>query len=996
MTGARVPFALVGVLLLVGSATFVGSLQSPTATEPTVDDALDRTAAETQSAVRDGVSTAARKAARDPITVPADTPAGSVVNDSTAFRDALRIRVYLAVRERLARLAGEHDGLNVTASLPSTETPAALGRAKRRVTVERAGSEGRAVRATITNLTLTARRNGRVVGKRTLSPTVTVPIPTLFVHQRVRTFERRLSAGPGSPGLGTRLVGPLYALTWARGYAQFGGAPIANVVTNRHIALLTNGAILRMQRQFFGHSDKRGRSLLRWATANTALTDAVDGGDSATADMLSTAHDDLNGERVPAVLAQARQSNPAAASPTADVTIGINESADRAFLEVTRRLSRHVQRPYRVAVRRQTAVRERIRVVEDRPDRPGATWTLEEVAVSNRTTVTKRPEPSQSVATPWHVLSTHARWVNQTTTVTRIWQTPNGTERTVERRRTAHAVTITLAGRHDRGDAPMQPFDSLHAPGGPLDGPNLADVDKKARRTLVDERGGVAAIAKRTVTSGSGTVSTTVLSDRPDSLRAWVYRDLVSLRERVSNVSVTVSKGKLATLQANPADKLRDALEARRDALLDVPPRYEGVASRARIATRQAYFESVLDRLQRRAKLHDQRRGKLDRKLTAMQVGSLDGIQSDYENRQPTSSAPKRDTRRIRVDASPSYLTLGAVSGDAISGIPAGTSEHPLVARNQNVFTLPYGDVADAVTGQAVDSAETRLRTAAQVLASTTAVDGETNTTAELRAAVVEANDFLKRQAADTLLTVRAYPTETRVAVVQAALSKWDEPAARAQALSNGSAAVAIQTQARQRWNLSYRESDRLGLLLEQNLAAARTNGSGRPSQSLVAAHAATLKRVATSRLAGKVGDVTKRGAKEALERTTRKSLNRLPSGLPVAPVPPAWYLTINYWDVEVAGEYARFVVSVPVGSADDPGGRFTYVRDGSSVTVDVDGDGVAETLGRGTRITFHTHASVAIAVPPKPRGVGDVDGQMVEASPGWPSPGDGRLVEGA
>jgi len=995
MTGARVPFALVGVLLLVGSATFVGSLQPQTATEPAVDDALDRTAAETQSAVRDGVSTAAKRAARNPITVPADTQAGSVINDSTAFRDALRIRVYLAVRERLARLAGEHEGINATAHLPPTETPAALRRAKRRVTVERAGSDGRALRATVTNLTLTARRDGRVVGRRTLSPTVTVPVPTLFVHRRVRTFERRLTAGPGSPGLGNRLVGPLYALTWARGYAQFGGAPIENVVTNRHIALVTNGAILRMQRQFFGHSDQRGRSLLRWSTANTALTDAVDGGGSATANVLSTTHDDLQGERLPAVLAQARQSTAAGASPTAQVTIGINETADRAFLGVTNRFASHVKRPYSVGVRRQTAVTERISVLEERPARPRDDWTLANVVVSNRTTVTERGQPSPGIGDPWHLLSAHGRWVNRTTTIRRFWQTPNGTERTVARRRTAHAVVITLSGRHDRGGAPVRPFDSLHARGGPLGGPNLAAIDAKARQTLVSDRGGLAAIAKQTVASGGGTVSTTVLGERPDSLSAWVYRDLVELRQEVRNVSVTVSKGELATMQVNPADRLRRVLDSRRGALLDVPTRYDGVASRARLAARRAYLDRVRSRLDRRARSRDRRRDKLRKKLAETDVASLDSIQSDYANRRTTPRTASRDTRRMQVDASPSYLTLGAVSGDAITGIPPGTSEHPLVARNQNVFTAPYGDVADAVTEHAVDTAETRLRTAAQVLASTTALDVGTNTTAELRAAVVDANDVLEQTATDTLATVRPYPTETRATVVQAALARWDEPAARAQALSNGSAAVAIRTEARQRWNLSYRESDRLELLLERNLAVARTNESGRPSQTPVAEHAATLKRVATSRLTGKVGDATKHGTKEALERTTRKSLSRLPSGLPIAPLPPAWYLTINYWDVEVAGEYARFVVSVPVGSADEPGGRFTYVRDGGTVSVDVDSDGVAETLGRGTRITFHTHASVAIAVPPKPRGVGDVDGQMVEVSPGWPNPGDGRLVEG-
>ncbi len=55
---------------------------------------------------------------------PANTPAGRVLNDSTAFRDALRIRAYLRVADRLERVSGRSGDVTVTASLPAVSNSA--------------------------------------------------------------------------------------------------------------------------------------------------------------------------------------------------------------------------------------------------------------------------------------------------------------------------------------------------------------------------------------------------------------------------------------------------------------------------------------------------------------------------------------------------------------------------------------------------------------------------------------------------------------------------------------------------------------------------------------------------------------------------------------------------------------------------------------------------------------------------------------------------------
>ena len=96
----------------------------------------------------------------------------------------------------------------------------------------------------------------------------------------------------------------------------------------------------------------------------------------------------------------------------------------------------------------------------------------------------------------------------------------------------------------------------------------------------------------------------------------------------------------------------------------------------------------------------------------------------------------------------------------------------------------------------------------------------------------------------------------------------------------------------------------------------------------------------------------------------------------------------MNVWWVTVEGEYARFSVSARHGTPRTPGAATTYARENGEVTLDVDGDGTGETVGRNTRLSFRVDTGIVVVVPPQPRGVGDKDGNSVETSAGWPEPG--------
>jgi len=101
-----------------------------------------------------------------------------------------------------------------------------------------------------------------------------------------------------------------------------------------------------------------------------------------------------------------------------------------------------------------------------------------------------------------------------------------------------------------------------------------------------------------------------------------------------------------------------------------------------------------------------------------------------------------------------------------------------------------------------------------------------------------------------------------------------------------------------------------------------------------------------------------------------------------------SWVATMNIWAVTVKGTYARFSVTASHGPPGSPGATVRYVREDRDVRLDVDGDGNRERLGSNTRISFRADTGVVVVVPPKPRGVGDKDGNSVETSAGWPAPG--------
>lgn len=1028
----RVPFALAGVLLVVSSALFaasVGPRSHPP--EPAVDLAMERTAADARATLRQAVARAGVAAASDPVTARASTAYGRVLGANRTFRDALKLRIYLRARQGFASVGRTHRGVRTTVSLPETPSPEALDRALDRVSVSRAGPNGTGMSVTVRGITQTARDDGRIVGRRNRTLTVQVDSPVLAVHDRVEEFEERLNASLTEPGLAGTTTSRLYAAAWARGYAQYGGAPIENVVANRHVGVVTNGAVLSLQRSVFGRSDPDGRSAHARATAALAVTE-VTGGltankwvkiNSLVSERLRSATEPGQSDGV------TRPVGSGVDSPKAgdEMEVRVGEAADRAFAPYARSEPRPDMGPYGHAgsadwrteprFRDPRGVEATIRSVFNasvrtlgrstrasggtparpgRPDEPGD-WSLEEDDVETDVASVAKADAGPSVAVPdgYHRLYEYHRLVTLDHERERTWEYAGDEETTRTERTETRRVTVAVVGRHaPTRYAPDRRIRQVHTPAGPFDGPNLANVTDRVNETVVAARGGLDGLAGATAKGEIDERPTTVHGEWPPRLEAWAYRDLVELRERVRAMSVEVERGKLGTFQANPPARLLERLRERRPALLDAPARYDHVAHTARVELRGQYLARVARVLEYRARKHERRGRALNRTLSKHTDTSLSMLRRGLAARRIEA---RKDSGRLRmtVDGAPPYLTLTGVTHEQVSAVEPGTTYHPMVAENVNLGGVPYGDATDTVLngiGAVLSgSPHSHLRTGVQALDSVDSAYRATGNEslaanrstlrAEIDASLADARGGIEY----TLQQHGVLELSVRREIAASAFDRYDSDRARALAVSNLSIVddVVAATAAHPATNMTVVERDRLRVDLRDRLnRALETDGVGVSGAAVTAA---------TVGVKSAVGHWTEEKLTGAIEQRFNRSMERMPAGIPLLPPYAGWYATTNVWVVNVQGRYARFAVEAPRRTPAAADASLAYVRDGENVTLDVDDDGTGERLGRNEHVSFDVRTAVVVVVPPGRTGVGDIDGNYQERSAGWPLAGPER-----
>lgn len=955
----RVPFAFVGIVLLVTSttlATTVGFGGGPDG-QPDVETAMDGATAAATTELREAADGAATAAAITPVVEPAATPAGRALNGSRPFRDALRLRIYLRAEARLDSVERTRGDVTVTASLPAVEpTEAGYREAIDRVGIERAGEDGAALAVSIEGVTLAASRNGRIVSTVERSPTFVVANPALLLHDRTEGFERRATAPVTEAGLGRRLTARLYPIAWTRGYAQYGGAPIANVLGTRHVEFAANDALLAEQRATFGAVDpagRRGTTAAGLRVAGTDLLAAV-----GKEEWYDTVFDAAAGTGDP----PADRPLGARADPPEDpaTTVGVNGSADRAFADVVGidgddELGRLIERAHTVDARIETETRlVGYRHSGDRS--PGVGWALRGIRVDESVS-TRRVGGDAPRAAGWSTESGATFEVTVTETTTRDWAKENETTATTTTERRRYRVGVAAQAR-------AKPIEGV--PPGRLDG-RLGRATRRAVEDAIADAGGFESAARTAADGGSVAASASATAEsRP---REVFESDLRSLRERTRSVSVTLPSTAVGTGRSNPPRRLRAELDDRRSELrgpVDRTP--EGRIGRA---ARLAYLGSLDDELGERESAFDGASETIG-DAVGDHIGGDRVIDALAAHRTPsgegasTASDPAGNLT-LAVETGPSYLTTAELDRGRFDGRRDG-SVYPLSTRTVSVFSSPHGQVASGIVDRIpfLGVERVSLSTAARTLAATP--DGEPGRD-RLREDVASASAYVRQQLHGELVSAGVGRAEARAAL------ESDAPTATAALeLANGTtaerAAAAVEAPV---------PEDRLAVRLRTRLEAALESEAARPRRGT----ASEAQLAARERYGDRLEDVIADGVESEIEREKTERLGErlgaLPAGLPLAPLPGYWYATVNIWYVDVEGRYERFAVRANRG---DGTGPVTYRRDGRAVTLTHRGE--ERYLGDAARVEVDTRTAVVVVVPPGPRGVGDTDGTPDERSPGW------------
>jgi hypothetical protein len=960
---ARVPFALVGVLLVVSSVTLTATVghHRPVST-PAVDRAMEGATAESVTELRAAADDAATAAAAGPVTRPANTTAGRALNDSHPFRDALRLRLYLRAAARLETVSFRRGDVVATASLPPVNaTTDGYREAIERVRLSSTGTDNAAIRVEVDGLTFTATRNDDPVSTVERSPSFVVANPALSLHDRTERFERRANAAVTEPGLGRRLTARLYPIAWTRGYAQYGGAPISSVLGTRHVELATNDALLAEQQAAFGTTDPGGEHGIAAAGRRVATTDLLSaaGGENAWTDAVLEGADDL-GPNPPAERPVGTWRGSPPANPTVEVEV--NGSADHAYADVVGigtpgNVSSLLERAHTVEARVTTEVESRGSRREPTP--PGSGWRRVATSTDHRVTIEEiggRPPPS----TEWSTRYGTVFDARVTATTTRTWRRDNETTTTEAVSEWSTRVGVAVQAR-------TVPIEGV--PTGDLDGV-LEDATRRASADALQAADGLRTAARDAAIGAPPSVKTAATAPATVE-RSTLVEDLRPLRERTRNVTVSIPARAVGAGRANPPSKLRSALRQRRATLRG--PNATDARGRTRLAVRAAYLERLDTHLDSRADTHDRtNEGITDAISRGIDPRRLDGALAAHRERNRPASERLVDPAgnlSISVDAAPSYLPTSEVSRDRID-VRGGGSVYPLKTRNVNVFASPHDTVAESVVDRIPFLGTDRV--ALSTAAGTLAAMGNDTAPAERRAldAEVEAASAYVRGELVAAMVKEGVPEGE----AESALRSDAPTATEALLLANRSAidraVEAVDTANR----------DRLRVRLNRRLAVALRDERARPRRAPASEAGEAARKAYRKALTDVVANGTQGATEQARKRALGKRLGALPAGLPIAPVPGYWYATGNVWTVSVGGTYERFTVRANRGDARAP---VTYLRDGRTVRLRHDGE--SRRLGTAERIAFRTETVVVVVVPPGKRGVGDTDGVVDERSPGWP-----------
>ncbi|USZ72849.1 DUF7286 family protein [Natronosalvus halobius] len=742
----RVPFALIGVLLLVSSITLVGALQSRPTPKTDVDPAvaMDRTTAATQTAIRHAVLDATDQVASEPIIEPANTPYGDLVNassDREILENYLALRIYLNVQTNLAGAGQNVRGTTTTVSVLPANDLESLERGMDRVTVS-ADETGR-LDVTIDGVRTTVERDGEVIASRAEPVAVSVPTPLFELQRRTAAYETALNTGAleGS-GFGRQFSGRLYPLAWARGYAQYAGMPVSEVIANRHVEVTANSAAYATQRGVFGTQDVDGGDAMRQAWLCLAAKDGDDlyggynDGESPSidsqdvCDSLQYVYGDQVGGNPPEAPSLQDLSGHAPGMDE-EQTIAVSESAYMPLRHMFDEKNEHsipaaFDRVYTVDAASSVTVDETHTRAEPAPPDEGAHWErLDRSPRTYRNTtvtdVTVRDPGRASAyytydATVVNGFERTASW-NDTRT--------NETER-IETNATARSTFDVRVRLYEADHSPDSRVKArteygVHRKygGTGVYSSDFSDVPDRAANAFVGSRteaGFERLVSDAAVEAHSGADLERSLEipsrKRLDAdyeygvLEADVIEDLTAIQADIESLEVTFERADMIKEpgEDGPVEDLVAKVEAERDASIDRRGPYVDPAEKAMYEARLAYFELLLSDLEAVAETHDDVMAGLDDELEEANSGLGDAtaymqeaMSTSEPDPEPIQEVPLLEGVSYRVSGSPSYLVTENVTAERVPAVGNDSEFAPMATRNANYFSIPYDSVMTGI-----------------------------------------------------------------------------------------------------------------------------------------------------------------------------------------------------------------------------------------------------------------------------------------------------------
>jgi hypothetical protein len=1108
----RVPFAMVAVLLLVSAVAVVGYLETRGPGETDTDPALamDRTESAVQTALRDATASAAQQAASEPLTAPANTSYGHALNRDRPFVSYLEALVYLEAQERLADTGQRVDNVRTTVSLPPVGDNESFEQALDRVDI--AETEPGLLEVELKSIELVATRGGEWVASRNETVTLSVPTPVLQQHDRTEAFQERLNAGVTSDGsFSQRFNARTYALGWVRGYAQYGGLPVTEVIANRHVVPSANSALYRTQQDVFGAADPNLNSAVRrgWfcmvAKDAEGLYNGYNGGGTDIANDICEASEWVLGQKHNGALPEAPDTVELLGEATGmnqKQTIGVNETAYSPLRTLIAGSDEHsiagaIERAFTIEADIEAELTATGPEFDHTQPHPDAEPTGTERSHSGLSVDSGTVVPGNPAANGTYHEFTDLN-VGIEVTEKRVWEwTENGSTETETTEKTG-TVDVTGTVRLVEGEtAPDLHSDRYNRNLGveysyrrgpastdeqrtvPTGFRNYADSERRLTEAVLGgtdlaalegwlaDRWGNVTEESQVDLPGTREVVLELDADEEATLVSTAIDDISQLQETVERINHTFQRTELirGEDETGPVGTLAAAVAEQQELYLDREQAYESVGQQVVYEVREAYFEQLIQDLERLDGAHGAVMGELDSHLDGIDSGLDDALSflqqgvkgvTGGEGGSPSLDSPELTPNiTYEVSGSPTYLAGEVVTSEEVPAVEQGGNFSPLAARNRNYLKLPYDTVINGILNTVLDvlnlggdsDAELTLRTAGEALRAGTlaedaaAADGSYASGEELGAltdsletAVDDGIDEFTDQMGieivrevygaepDAPLLQPPYSNETHAAVAEAVAeaatntTNTYSTAEAAIAVGGGNATEPLAGKVGAALDDGGIERPPYAESLSSNEWRAVVASAVRPAVDRAAANATatlddtslveSLDNQTREALANVSSDILKERLDASIDNGTFDLSEyeswvgngsdidtpvRVPAGLPILPVPTMWVATVNLWDIDAHGQYARFEVAANM-SAPGRATSTTYVRENTTVETEIAGE--SRRLGRVKPIEFDGRSLLVVVVPPGGIGVGDRDDEDPECTETYPTVGGFEQTE--